>query len=40
VQRSARLLDAYAEIWNQRALSIGAILAEDGAERDDLASDT
>jgi DNA-binding transcriptional ArsR family regulator len=35
VQRSARLLDAYADVWNQRALRIGAILAEDGPERGD-----
>ncbi|WP_285041157.1 metalloregulator ArsR/SmtB family transcription factor [Plantibacter sp. LMC-P-059a] len=35
VQRSARLLDAYADVWNQRALRIGAILAEDGPEHGD-----
>ncbi|WP_285036348.1 metalloregulator ArsR/SmtB family transcription factor [Plantibacter sp. ME-Dv--P-095] len=35
VHRSARLLDAYADVWNQRALRIGAILAEDGPERGD-----
>lgn len=29
VQRSARLLDAYADLWHQRALRIDAILAED-----------
>ncbi|XUK61475.1 DNA-binding transcriptional regulator, ArsR family [Plantibacter sp. RU18] len=29
VQRSARLLDAYAEIWQQRVLRMDVILAED-----------
>lgn len=34
VQRSARLLDAYADIWRQRALRIDAILAEDDGHPD------
>jgi DNA-binding transcriptional ArsR family regulator len=38
VQRSARLLDAYADVWNQRALRIGAILGEDGPERGDTSN--